>query len=101
MDVVQFLTKDFWNRSAVRIPTAQDKELVQSKQLPWNRVNNLTICQRPLSKYVGLNQREIGSMMGIDYSSVSVGRMRFQNLIRKNKTLLRRSERVNERLSQK
>ena len=47
-----------------------------------------------LYRYGGRNQREIGGMMSIDYSSVSVDRERFQDFISKDKTPLRRYEKV-------
>jgi hypothetical protein len=47
-----------------------------------------------LYRYGGRDQREIGGTMGIDYSSVSVGRERFQDFISKDKTPLRRYKKV-------
>jgi chromosomal replication initiation ATPase DnaA len=38
-----------------------------------------------LYRYGGLNQREIGELLGIDYSSVSVGRRKLQTLLGKDK----------------
>jgi DNA-binding MarR family transcriptional regulator len=53
-----------------------------------------------LYRYGGMNQREIGDLMGIDYSAVSVGRMRFQALREKDKTLVRQMEKIKSKLSQ-
>ena len=48
----------------------------------------------------GMNQREIGDLMGMDYSAVSVGRKRFQMLQEKDKRLKTKIERIKLRLSQ-
>ena len=53
-----------------------------------------------LYRYGGMNQREIGDLMGIDYSAVSVGRRRFQALQEKDKDLMRQTEKIKKRLSQ-
>jgi REP element-mobilizing transposase RayT len=53
-----------------------------------------------LYRYGGLNQREIGEMMGVDYSSVSVARKRFQLLSEGDKKVLELMERVQNKMSQ-
>jgi predicted XRE-type DNA-binding protein len=53
-----------------------------------------------LYRYGGLNQRQIGEMMGVDYSSVSVARKRFQLLCRREKQVLGLMERVQKKISQ-
>jgi putative transposase len=53
-----------------------------------------------LYRYGGLNQRQIGEMMGVDYSSVSVGRKRFQLLVERNKEVLKLKEKVQRGISQ-
>jgi len=53
-----------------------------------------------LYRYGGLNQREIEELMGIDYSSVSVGRRRFQILLEKDQGLLKQIEKIKSQLSQ-
>jgi hypothetical protein len=53
-----------------------------------------------LYRYGGMNQREIGDLMGIDYSAVSVGRKRFQELQEKDRALRKKNESVKFRLSQ-
>ena len=53
-----------------------------------------------LYRYGGMNQREIGGLMGIDYSAVSVGRKRFRALQEKDKSLLRQVEKIKTQLSQ-
>jgi len=42
---------------------------------------------RVLYQYGGLNQREIGELMGVDYSAVSVGRKRLEEEVRKDRVL--------------
>ena len=53
-----------------------------------------------LYRYGGLNQREIGEMMGVDYSSVSVARKRFRLLSEGDKKVLELMERVQDKISQ-
>src|SRR4030042_2678486 len=53
-----------------------------------------------LYQYGGMNQREIGDLMGIDYSAVSVGRKRFQALQKKDNPLVRQIEKMKNLLSQ-
>jgi DNA-binding MarR family transcriptional regulator len=53
-----------------------------------------------LYRYGGMNQREIGDLMGIDYSAVSVGRKRFHVLQKKDRALRKKNESVKLRLSQ-
>lgn len=53
-----------------------------------------------LYRYGGMNQREIGELMGIDYSAVSVSRKRFHVLQEKDKSLLKQVERIKTQLSQ-
>jgi len=45
------------------------------------------LLMRVLYQYGGLNQREIGELMGVDYSSVSVGRKRLEEEVRKDRVL--------------
>jgi putative transposase len=55
-----------------------------------------SLAMELLYRYAGVNQREIGALMGIDYSSVSVARKRLQDSLvhdqklRKHFTLLKR-----------
>jgi hypothetical protein len=53
-----------------------------------------------LYRYGGLNQRQIGEMMGVDYSSVSVTRKRFHLLALRDKEVLGLMERVQKRINQ-
>ena len=53
-----------------------------------------------LYRYGALNQREIGEMMGVDYSSVCVARKRFQLLSGGDKKVLELIERVQNKISQ-
>jgi len=53
-----------------------------------------------LYRYGGLNQRQIGEIMGVDYSSVSVTRKRFHLLALRDKEVLGLMERVQKRINQ-
>jgi hypothetical protein len=53
-----------------------------------------------LYRYGGMNQREIGELMGIDYSAVSVSRKRFHVLQEKDRSLLKQVEKMKTQLSQ-
>jgi putative transposase len=53
-----------------------------------------------LYRYGGLNQREIGEMMGVDYSSVSVARKRFRLLSEGDGKVSELVERVQNKISQ-
>ena len=53
-----------------------------------------------LSRYGGLNQREIGVLLGMDYSSVSVSRKRFQELLEKDASLQVRTDAIRGELYQ-
>jgi len=58
------------------------------------------VLMEMLYRYGGLNQRQIGEMMGADYSSVSVARKRFQLSCRREKQVLGLMERVQKKISQ-
>jgi DNA-directed RNA polymerase specialized sigma24 family protein len=53
-----------------------------------------------LYRYAGMNQREIGEMMGVDYSSVSVARKRLQESLVKDRALMKRFRAIDGILSQ-
>lgn len=53
-----------------------------------------------LYRYGGMNQREIGDMMGVDYSSVSVARKRLHEALPKDPVLQRIFRRLESLLSQ-
>jgi DNA-directed RNA polymerase specialized sigma subunit len=53
-----------------------------------------------LYRYGGMNQREIGELMGIDYSAVSVMRKRLWALLDKDQKLAARIERMKKQLQQ-
>ena len=53
-----------------------------------------------LYRYGGMNQREIGELMGVDYSSVSVLRKRFQILMEKDPGLFKQMEKIKEKIRQ-
>ena len=53
-----------------------------------------------LYRYGGMNQREIGELMGIDYSAVSVGRARFRKFLEKDTELLQLLDRIKGSLIQ-
>jgi chromosomal replication initiation ATPase DnaA len=47
------------------------------------------VAMECLYRYAGMNQREIGDMMGVDYSSVSVARKRLHETLPKDRVLQR------------
>jgi len=49
-----------------------------------------------LYRYGGMKQREIGELIGLDYSTVSVVRRRFQSLLEKDFTMKRLFIKVQE-----
>ena len=53
-----------------------------------------------LYRHGGLNNREIGELLGIDYSAVSVGRKRFQGLAKRDKGVANKLQGVQIKLSQ-
>ena len=53
-----------------------------------------------LYRYAGMNQREIGEIMGVDYSSVSVGRKRLHIQLEKDAQLQRQIQGIIEYISQ-
>lgn len=54
-----------------------------------------------LYRYGGMNQREIGALMGVDYSAVSVSRKRFQAaLVSEDGNLLDQMEKIRAKISQ-
>ena len=58
------------------------------------------VVMEMLYRHGGMNQREIGELMGIDYSAVSVARKRLREEQEKDRKLLARIERLNQRLGQ-
>lgn len=58
------------------------------------------VAMELLYRYAGMNQREIGDMMGVDYSSVSVARKRLQESLVKDRALIKRFRRIESMLSQ-
>jgi hypothetical protein len=59
-----------------------------------------SVLMEALYRYGGMNQREIGELMGIDYSAVSVARRRLRGEQEKDRNLLAKIERLNHRLQQ-
>ena len=57
------------------------------------------IIMTTLYKYAGLNNREIGSLLGVDYSTVSQGRKRLLNKAVKDKQLKQLVESIEAILS--
>jgi hypothetical protein len=53
-----------------------------------------------LYRYAGMNQREIGELMGLDYSSISVARKRLRETAAKDKTLQRRMKVIEDGICQ-
>jgi hypothetical protein len=64
------------------------------------RVVGRGLLMEMLYRHGGLNQRQIGEMMGVDYSSVSVTRKRFHLLVLRDRKVLGLMERVQKRISQ-
>jgi DNA-binding MarR family transcriptional regulator len=52
----------------------------------------------PLYRNGGMNQREIGELMGADYSAVSVMRKRLSALLKKDRNLSVQIERLKKRI---
>ncbi len=53
-----------------------------------------------LYRYGGMNQRKIGELMGVDYSAVSVMRKRLSALLKEERTLSVRVEKLKKRVEQ-
>ncbi len=53
-----------------------------------------------LNPYGGLNQREIGEMLGLDYNPVSVARKRYGVMANEDRKYLRLGERMESKLIQ-
>lgn len=53
-----------------------------------------------LYRYAGMNQREIGELMGLDYSSVSVARKRLMQAAAKDPVLRKHMKAVEEGICQ-
>ncbi len=60
---------------------------------------NKQIVMTMLYKYAGLNNREIGELLGIDYSTVSQGRKRLRERIAGDKKVKRRVDKIERGLS--
>jgi len=58
------------------------------------------IAMELLYRYAGMNGREIGALMGVDYSSVSVARKRLRAMLEADKDAARAIKEIKERLSQ-
>jgi chromosomal replication initiation ATPase DnaA len=58
-----------------------------------------SVLMEMLYRYGGMNQREIGELMGIDYSSVSITRKRLLGAREKDRKLLAKIERLSQRLA--
>jgi chromosomal replication initiation ATPase DnaA len=56
------------------------------------------VLMEMLYRYGGMNQREIGQLMGIDYSAVSVMRKRLSGLQEKDRQLAAEMGRVKKRI---
>ncbi len=56
------------------------------------------VLMEMLYRYGGMNQREIGELMGIDYSAVSVMRKRLSGLKKRYRNLSAEIEKIKERL---
>ncbi len=56
------------------------------------------VLMEMLYRYGGMNQREIGQLMGIDYSAVSVMRKRLSGLQEKDRHMAAEMGRVKKRI---
>ncbi|MDD5007747.1 MAG: hypothetical protein PHU49_02295 [Syntrophorhabdaceae bacterium] len=52
-----------------------------------------------LHRHGGMNGREIGDLMGVDYSALSVVRKRLRELLASDKNVLRLMKKIEDRLS--
>ena len=59
-----------------------------------------SIAMELLYRYAGVNQREIGELMGVDYSSVSVARKRLRDMLTTDDKLKKQFHALEEALSQ-
>ena len=59
-----------------------------------------SIAMELLYRYAGMNQREIGELMGVDYSTVSVTRKRLRDMLAANDRLKKRFHAVEDALNQ-
>ncbi len=53
-----------------------------------------------LYRHGGMNQREIGKLLGLDYSSVSVARKKYQALAAENQRVLKLEQKIESHLIQ-
>ena len=59
-----------------------------------------SVLMEMLYRHGGMNQREIGELMGIDYSSVSVARKRLLGAQEKDRKLFAKIARLSQRLAE-
>ena len=59
-----------------------------------------SVAMELLYRHAGMNQREIGELMGLDYSSVSVARKKLRDALTTDKRLMRRFHQVEDALIQ-
>jgi DNA-directed RNA polymerase specialized sigma24 family protein len=57
------------------------------------------VVMTALYKYAGLNNREIGNLLGVDYSTVSQGRKRLRTKTEKDKQILEITNNIDNKLS--
>jgi putative transposase len=67
---------------------------------PHARIPARALLMELLYRYAGLNQPEIGRLLGIDYTGVSVARSRLVRLLEKDKQLKKITERLRKELSE-
>jgi putative transposase len=61
--------------------------------------SNKQIVMTMLYKYAGLNNREIGDLLGIDYSTVSQGRKRLRERVARDKKVKKQVDKIEQGLS--
>ena len=59
-----------------------------------------SIAMELLYRFAGMNQREIGELMGVDYSSVSVARKRLRDMLTADDRLKKQFHALEDALSQ-
>ena len=67
---------------------------------PRSRTPARALLMEILYRYTGLNQSEIGRLLGIDYTGVSVARKRLVQVLEKDKKVKKIMERIRKELSE-
>jgi len=84
--------------SVEKVLTVVEKE-TDSKDALQATGTTRQIVMTALYKYAGINNREIGNLLGVDYSTVSQGRKRLRNKAEKDKKIQSITDRIEAILS--